>query len=269
MVVGLSKAPREPIAAISGAAGDIGRAIAIELARRGASLALSDVLAPEKTEFLLREVRSMGRSARYERVDVTDAGAVDAWIARVQHETGDLQWIVASAATVTIADAMHVTSDQWKRELDVNLSGSFFVARAGARELLKAGRSGRIVFVGSWAAHAPHANLPAYSVSKAGVRMLCQCMALELASHGIAVNEVAPGYVDAGLSAEVFRQDPRARDNSNRRVPIGRMMSAEEVARQVAYLCFDASPHTTGSVLLMDGGLSLGLPVSPVPGAPA
>jgi NAD(P)-dependent dehydrogenase (short-subunit alcohol dehydrogenase family) len=256
-------AQREPVAIISGACGDIGRAIAIELARRGAAISLSDVIAPEAVDALLREVHAMKRSARYDRVDVTDAAAVERWVGNVQKEVGDVNWVIASAATVTLADAMKVTSDQWKREVDVNLNGSFFVARAGAANMLQSKREGRIVFVGSWAAHSPHANLPAYSVSKAGVRMLCKCMALELAPHGIVVNEVAPGYVDAGLSAAVFRENAGAREKAAGRVPIGRLMTSEDVAKQVAYLCFDASPHTTGSVLLLDGGLSLGFPASP------
>jgi len=255
-------AQRESVAIISGACGDIGRAVAFELARRGASLGLSDVVEPGEADSLLRDVRALGRSARYDRVDVTDAQAVECWVRSIEQGVGDIKWVVASAATVTIAGAMHVTPEQWRRELDINLNGSFYVARSGVASMLRAKQGGRIVFVGSWAAHAPHANLPAYSVSKAGVRMLSRCMALELAPHGITVNEIAPGYVDAGLSAEVFRKNPGAREDATRRVPTGRLMSAEDVARQAAYLCFDASPHTTGSVLLMDGGLSLGLPVS-------
>jgi len=257
-------AQRESVAIISGACGDIGRAVAIELARRGAALGLSDVVEAEAAELLLREIRGMRPSARYDRVDVTDSSAVDRWVGNVEREVGDVKWVIASAATVTLAGAMKVTPDQWRRELDVNLNGSFFVARAGAANLLGAKREGRVVFVGSWAAHSPHANLPAYSVSKAGVRMLCKCMALELAPHDIAVNEVAPGYVDAGLSAAIFRENAGAREKAAERVPLGRLLSAEDVAKQVAYLCFDASPHTTGSVLLMDGGLSLGLPASPL-----
>ncbi|MBL8875032.1 MAG: SDR family oxidoreductase [Phycisphaerae bacterium] len=254
-------ANRESVAIVSGACGDIGRAIVLELARRGAAVALSDVGSAQEAEGVLREVRALGRVARYDRVDVSDAEAVDRWVDDVRSTTGDVAWAVASAATVTIAGTMQVSSGAWKRELDVNLNGAFYVARAAAGAMLGADRGGRIVFVGSWAAHAPHANLPAYSVSKAGVRMLCRCMALELADRGILVNEIAPGYVDAGLSAEVFRKDPGAREKASARVPLGRMMTAEDVAKQVGYLCFDSSSHTTGSTLLMDGGLSLGTPV--------
>jgi NAD(P)-dependent dehydrogenase (short-subunit alcohol dehydrogenase family) len=249
---------KDQVAIISGALGDIGCAIALQLARLGADVSLGDLAPPEAAAPLLAELRDLGRRARYDRVDVTDADGVNAWVTATERDLGVPTRIIPSAATVTIVDALRITPDQWSRELAVNLTGSFLLAQAGARRMLAAGKRGRIVFVGSWAAHVPHPHLPAYSVSKAGLRMLCQCMALELAPAGILVNEIAPGYVDAGLSAAVFREQPGAREDSQQRVPTGQLMTAEDVAAQVGYLCSDASPHTTGSVLLMDGGLSLG-----------
>jgi NAD(P)-dependent dehydrogenase (short-subunit alcohol dehydrogenase family) len=96
-----------------------------------------------------------------------------------------------------------------------------------------------------------------YSVSKAGLRMLCQCMALELAPHHITVNEIAPGYVDAGLSGKIFDANPALREEARAKVPNRELISAAEVAAQVAYLCDPENRHITGSTLLMDGGLSL------------
>src|SRR5690606_1294359 len=96
-----------------------------------------------------------------------------------------------------------ISPSDWNSQLNVNLSGAFYLAQNAAQRLLTAHRGGRIVFVGSWAAHAPHLNMIPYSVSKAGLRMLCKCMALELAPHQITVNEIAPGYVDAGLSGKI------------------------------------------------------------------
>jgi glucose 1-dehydrogenase len=92
------------------------------------------------------------------------------------------------------------------------------------------------------------------------MRMLCKCMALDLAPTGILVNEVAPGYVDAGLSAAVWIKNPEARENAAERVPIGKLIDAADVAQQVAHLCEPDNRHMTGSVLLMDGGLSLVTP---------
>ena len=121
-------------------------------------------------------------------------------------------------------------------------------------------KPGRVVFIGSWAAHAPHPAIPTYCAAKAGLRMLCKTMALQLAPHQILVNEVAPGYVDAGLTAQLWARNPGSRERAAGRVPTGQLIDPREVALQVAHLCDPANRHTTGSVLLMDGGLSLATP---------
>ena len=178
----------------------------------------------------------------------------------VEGDLGTPTLIIPNAAIVTLADIRTVTPAQWRRELNVNLDGAFHLAQAATLRLLDKKRPGRIVFVGSWAAHAAHNSIPAYSVAKAGLRMLCKCMALELAPDGILVNEVAPGYVDAGLTAGVWARDPGAKERAITRVPTGLLIDADEVALQVAHLCSPANRHMTGSVILMDGGLSLSTP---------
>jgi glucose 1-dehydrogenase len=250
-------------AVISGGLGDIGMAIAMELAGRSADVALSDLHPPEQADSSLERLRMSGVRARYDRVDVTDPGQVDQWLDAVAED-----WqcppslIIPSAATITVGSAASLSAEAWRREIDVNLHGVFNLASSGGRRLLRAGQGGRIVFIGSWAAQVPHPRICAYSVAKAGLRMLCRCMALEWAPHGILVNEVAPGYVDAGLSALLFRQDPGSREQAQKRVPVGRLILPEEVARQVAQLCDPDNHHVTGSVVLMDGGLSLLGPAS-------
>jgi NAD(P)-dependent dehydrogenase (short-subunit alcohol dehydrogenase family) len=253
------------VAIISGGLGDIGRAIGREIARSGADIALGDVLEDVRASGLLRELRQMGRRARYDRADVADAEAVSAWIRAVEADLGAPDLIIPNAAVVTLAGIRDITPEQWAREIQVNLNGAFHLAQAGALRLLACGRPGRIVFLGSWAAHAPHAHIPAYCAAKAGLRMLCKCMALDLAPRGILVNEVAPGYVDAGLSAQVFREQPERRAQAEKAVPVRKLITPEEVAAQVAHLCDPDNCHMTGSVLLMDGGLSL---VSPGGEAP-
>lgn len=248
------------VAVVSGGAGDIGQAIALELARRGADIALGDIQAEARVATVLQAIRAMGRRARYDVVDVADADAVQEWVTRIQADFGVPTLLIPNAATVTVAPVLEMRSEQWSRELSVNLHGAFHLAQAGAQRLREAGKPGRIVFVGSWAAHAPHRNLPAYCVAKAGLRMLCRCMALELAPLGILVNEVAPGYVDAGLSKHIFDAEPGRREEAMRTVPIRALITSEEVARQVAYLCDPENRHSTGATLLMDGGLSLVTP---------
>lgn len=245
------------IAIISGGLGDIGRAIGWELARRGADIAVGDIQEAEKAQPYLAELQSLGRRARYDRVDVSDADAVNAWIAATEADLGVPDLLVPNAAIVTLTDILHVTPEQWRRELQVNLDGAFHLAQTGAQRLLHHKRPGRIVLIGSWVAHAPRPHIPAYCVSKAGLRMLCKQLALALAPHNILVNEVAPGNVDAGLSARIFERQPELRAPHEQMIPVRKFMQAEDVAYQVAHLCDPQNSQMTGSVLLVDGGLSL------------
>lgn len=244
-------------AIISGGLGDIGRAIALELARRGADVALGDTRPPGDANSLLNELERMGRNAHYRCVDVADPAAVEAWVQDVEDNLGSATLVIPCAAIVTLKDILSVTAEEWRRELCVNLDGAFHLGRAAARRLLHHGLPGRIVFIGSWAAQAAHPHIPAYCAAKAGLRMLSRCMALELAPHGILVNEVAPGYVDAGLSGRLFDQEPGLRDEAARKVPLRKLTRPEEVAWQVAHLCDPENQQMTGSTILMDGGLSL------------
>jgi glucose 1-dehydrogenase len=247
------------LAIISGGLGDIGKATAWELARRGAVVALCDV---HPTEYFDLRRLDFPENTLYTQVDVSDPLRVSIWIESLAETIGIPTWIVPNAAIVTLKSALDITDEEWKREIGINLSGGFWVAQAAAQYLVALKRPGRIVFVGSWAAHVPHQNLPAYSVAKAGLRMAMYALALELAPHDILVNEVAPGYVDAGLSGRIFAENPAIRERAAATVPVGRLITPEEVARQVGWLCDPANRHQTGSVILMDGGLSLVSPAS-------
>jgi len=235
-----------PLVAISGGLGDIGRAITQALHEAGAEVAVSD-LASES-----------GAGDYYASLDVTDAAAVERWYDGVAARFGRApNLIIPNAATATFKPHLEITSEEWRREIDVNLNGAYYFARAGASRLLAGGQPGRMVFIGSWAAHAPHGKLPAYSVAKAGLRMAMQTLALELAPRGVLVNEVAPGYVQAGLSGRVFAAQPDVAAAAAARVPVRRLITADEVARQVLFLCSDDGRHYAGATLLQDGGLSL------------
>jgi glucose 1-dehydrogenase len=240
------------VAVITGGLGGIGSAIALELARRGADIAVCD-LSTQNAEPLLSAVRAINRRGRCDQVDVTDASAVRAWLATVTDDLGMATLIVANAATAN-APALGVLEPQdWRRDLAVNLDGALYVAMYAARALVAVRRTGRIVFVGSWAATQVHPAIPAYCVSKAAVRMLMRCMATEYAPYGILVNEVAPGYVNSGLGAVGVEEEQIL----SRQIPVGKLASAQDVALQVAWLCDPGNEHVTGTTVLMDGGLSL------------
>ena len=244
-------------AIISGGMGDIGRALAMEFAKEGAHIALCDIHTPAYAKEFIKELNQFDISADYTQVDVVDAGAVKNWVLKVENDLGVARIIIANAAVVTYGGIHQITPEQWSRELRVNLDGAFHLTQCATERLLHHGRGGRVVFIGSWAAHSVHPTIPAYCVSKAGMRALCKCMALELAPHNILVNELAPGYVDAGLSGRSFEKDPVLKMESTQKVPVKKLITAVEVAQQAVVLCHPLNIHMTGSTVLMDGGLSL------------
>jgi len=242
---------------ISGGMGDIGRAMAIAFAKAGAKVALCGSRpASVATEFLA-SLQQYNISCSYNQVDVTDAQAVDDWVMEVENSMGIPNIIVPNAATVTLAGIHEISAEQWSKELRVNLDGAFHLAQSATARLIRHKMPGRVAFIGSWAGYTPHVHIPAYCVSKAGLRMLCKCMALELAPHNILVNELAPGYVEAGLSSDIWEKNPGAVEAAKQKVPIKKIITAEQVAEQVILLCHPNNEHMTGSTILMDGGLSL------------
>jgi len=242
---------------LSGGLGDIGRATALAFARQGAAISLCD-LAPEGAagEFLASLAR-YNVECRYSQVDIADSAAVRAWVNETEETLGTPGIIIANAAIVTLANLHTITPQQWSKELEVNLNGAFFLTQYATASLVARGLPGRVVFVGSWAGSSVHPHVPAYSVSKAAISMLNKCMALELAPYRILVNEIAPGYVDAGLSGRLWETNPGYRETAREKVPIKKVIPANMVARQILYLCHPRNEHMTGTTLLMDGGLSL------------
>ncbi|MGF7025497.1 MULTISPECIES: SDR family NAD(P)-dependent oxidoreductase [Sphingobacterium] len=248
---------KNKVVLISGGLGDIGRAMAEAFLTQQAIVCISDRFEPQVARARWPLLDGAGARLFYDQVDVADARQVDAWVQRIRQELGAISICIANAACVTIKDFSTLSNEEWKNEMAVNLDGSFFLANACAKSFVETELAGSIIFMGSWAAHAVHQNLPAYSVSKAGLRMLCQAMALEYATYGIRVNEIAPGYVNAGLSKVVWSSNAELQMKAKAVVPLGQIIEAEEVAKQVLWICSDNCKHMTGTAIVMDGGLSL------------
>jgi NAD(P)-dependent dehydrogenase (short-subunit alcohol dehydrogenase family) len=237
---------------VTGGAGDIGQAIARELLAHGARLTLLDQHAPDEVAALVSELRSLGEVA-YEQVDVRNAGAVSGALASVD----PLDVVIGNAGVVESAPFLDITEEQWKSQLDINLTGCFNLGQAAARLMVERGTRGRIIFTGSWVQEVPWPEIAAYSASKAGVRMLARSMARELAPNGILVNVLAPGIVNAGLARHQLETEPRYARRVAKVIPLGQLQTAEQVARATAFLCSPDADYVTGSVLLADGGCSL------------
>src|SRR5258708_17373660 len=151
------------VAVISGGLGDIGRAIGRKLAALGADIAVGDILDAKHAPIHLAEIAALGRRSQYTRVDISDAKAVEEWMDNVERTFGTPTLIICNAAIVSIGNTLTIDTDAWARTLHVNLDGAFFLARTATARLVKHQIPGRVVFMGSWAAHTPHPQIVAYS----------------------------------------------------------------------------------------------------------
>jgi NAD(P)-dependent dehydrogenase (short-subunit alcohol dehydrogenase family) len=238
--------------AVTGAAGDLGGAMSLELASRGAHVTMLDLVTQAEASERIAAVRAAG-SCSYGQVDVTDRAAVDAALASVE----PLDVAIGNAGIVDAAPFLEVSQAQWQAHLDVNVTGCFNVGQAAARLMVERGTRGQIIFTGSWVGEIPWPDISAYSVSKAGVRMLARAMARELAGQAIRVNVVAPGIVMAGMARRQYETDPGYARRASVVIPLGEFGTAEQIAKATAFLCSPDAEYMTGSVLLVDGGASL------------
>ena len=248
---------RGQVVLITGACGDIGRETALAAGKCGARVVLNDLLPEADSQALVEQIRLSGGEAAYHQADVADRQEVERMMEAAGERFGPLDICIGNAAIVEVSPFLEISTQSCDKHLAVNLSGCFHVAQAAARRMIQAGKAGKIIFVSSWVQDVPSENIAAYCVSKSGLKMLARCMALELGRHGITVNLVAPGFVDAGLSGRMFRERPGLKEEATKYVPLNYVMSAADVAAAILMLCSSAAAYMTGSTLLIDGGNSL------------
>ena len=239
--------------AITGGAGDIGSAMGRELARLGASVTLIDTKPSDDAEPWLAEVKEVSEEITYVTADVRDRNAIGEALAGID----PLDIAIGNAGIVDSAPFLDITEEQWHHHLETNLTGCFNLGQSAASLMVERGTPGRILFTSSWVQDVPWPEIAAYSVSKAGIRMLARQMARELAPHGILVNVIAPGIVNAGLARWQMENEPQYARRVKNVIPLGEPQTPEQVARATAFLCSAASDYMTGASLLIDGGCSL------------
>jgi len=240
------------VALVTGASRGIGRAVAVALARGGASVAINYAgnEAAAQEALALCEKAGAAKVGLF-RFDVADPVAASATVERVGNELGGLSLLVNNAGIALDQLVMRVKDDDWRRQIDVNLTGAFNLMRAAARPMMKA-KGGSIVNLTSVVGEMGNAGQAAYSATKAGLIGLTKSVARELASRNVRVNAVAPGFIDTDMTAAL---PEAAKQKMSEAIPLGRLGTADDVAAAVAWLCSDQASYVTGEVIRVNGGM--------------
>jgi 3-oxoacyl-[acyl-carrier protein] reductase len=237
-------------AVVTGAGRGIGQAIALRFAKEGADIGVLDIDAAAAKE-TAEAIRAEGRKACVAVADVSSPDQVAAAMAAVARELGKLDILVNNAGIENRASFLEITPADWQRQLDVNLSGTFYCTQAAAREMATHGY-GRVVNLSSVAGLIGPIDLAAYGAAKAGIIGLTRAAALDLADHGITVNAIAPGPIETELmlgvwTAEALREGPQ-------HGAIARFGTVEEIAHTALFLASPESGFITGITVPVDGG---------------
>jgi glucose 1-dehydrogenase len=242
---------------VTGGAQGIGRAIAVRFAAEGARVAVNDVKdGPAMTETLgLLAPVEAGAHAGF-AADISDEGQVERMMADVIQQFGALDVLINNAGIQIEATSDSMTLDQFQKVIGVNLTGTFLCSRAALRHFLQTGNKGSIINTTSVHERIPKPGFLGYSASKGAMGNVTRTMALEYASRGIRVNEVAPGAIITPINA-AWKDDPKKRADVERHIPMGRAGSPEEIAGMFAFLASDDASYITGQTFFVDGGLTL------------
>jgi len=243
-------------AIITGAGQGIGFEIARQLASEGATVLLNDI-DESLTEHAATQIGSEGHCIACPG-DSGDLSFIDGVVKRAVTETGTLDIVIANAGITLFGDFLGYTPESFHKVMEVNLGGTFFLAQAAAKELIRQGRGGSLLFTSSVTGHQAHKDLAAYGMSKAALEMLAKHLVLELSSHGINVNTVAPG----ATLTERTAADAEYAATWSSITPMGRAATPEDIAAAALFLVSDPARHITGQTLVVDGGWTA---ISPSP----
>jgi len=240
----------DKVSVVTGGVQGIGRAIALSLARRGSDVVVLD-MKDEGSAELLSEIRSFGRTSLFVKANVGILSDVEAAAKSILDSLGKVDILVNNAGITRDALLVRMEEKNWDSVMEVNLKGTFNCTRVFVREMLKR-RYGRIINVSSIVGIMGNAGQSNYAASKAGVIGFAKSVAKEVASRGITVNAVAPGFIDTAMT-QVLSAEAKTSFMSS--IPLGRMGSPEDVANAVAFLASDSASYITGQTIHVDGGM--------------
>jgi 3-oxoacyl-[acyl-carrier protein] reductase len=238
------------VALVTGGSRGIGAAIALELARNGADIAVCDLGRAEEAEKLFETIRGLGRRALFLNADVGDFGRAEEAVREVVRDFGRLDILVNNAGINADHVIWNMSEEEWDRVIRVDLKGAFNYARAAASVFRSQG-SGKIVNISSVNGLRGQRGLANYAAAKAGLIGLTKTLAKELGKYQVNVNAIAPGFVLTSMTKNLPKE---AREEALKATVLGRFGTPEDVASLVSFLCSERARHITGEVIKVDGG---------------
>ena len=246
---------KDKVALVTGAAGGLGGAIAWLFGAAGARLFLVDLL-EEKLKDVSQAMKAEGIAVGYKALDINLSGAPQTLVDEVVREMGRIDIVVNSAGINRPQKAEEVTEQNWDDIMNINLRAMFFLSQAAGKHMIARGGGGKIINLSSQAGSVAIPMRAAYCSSKGGVNQLTRTLALEWAKHNILVNAVAPSFVETPFTAQMLKgEDFKKYVLSS--IPLGRMITQEEVANAALFLASDLSNMITGHILAVDGGWTI------------
>lgn len=241
------------VAVVTGASRGIGRAIALRLAQEQATVVINYNGSREKAEEVVQEIEAAGGTACAIQCDVSDFSACEAFFKEVTERYGRVDILVNNAGVTRDGLLMKMSEEDFDKVVDTNLKGTFNCIRFVTRTMLRQ-KSGHIINMSSVVGVAGNAGQANYAASKAGVIGLTKTAAKELASRGITVNAIAPGFIETDMTAVL---SDKIREVTAAQIPMGHFGAAEDVANLAAFLASDQAKYITGQVIHVDGGMAM------------
>ncbi|GFI49310.1 MAG: 3-oxoacyl-[acyl-carrier-protein] reductase [Dorea sp.] len=239
------------VAVVTGASRGIGRAIAVKLASMGAFVVINYNGSEERAREVKQEIEAENGAAAICQCDVSDYGQCETFIQNVIKEYGHIDILVNNAGVTRDGLLMKMTEEDFDRVVDTNLKGAFNTIRFASRQMLKQ-KSGRIINMSSVVGVTGNAGQANYAASKAGIIGLTKAAARELASRGITVNAIAPGFIETDMTSVL---PEKVREASVAQIPLGGFGKPGQVAAAAAFLASEDAGYITGQVLHVDGGM--------------